>query len=232
MKIGIIAAEPEEMNAIKEKMTYSTKQEYFDLQFYEGEINGKRCTLVECGVGKVNAARTTQILIDRFYVDCVINVGSAGAANDQHNVGDIIIANKLIQYDFDVSDIGNYEKGEVCGVGKYFFSNDRLVYQCEQAIKEISSEEYKASVGSIGTADQFCSKPELSKKINDEFGVECLEMEGAAVGQVCTQCKIPFIVIRGISDTPNGNNKVDFHTYLELASKRAALIVEKLINKL
>jgi len=232
MKIGIIAAEPEEMLAIKEKMTYATKQEYFDLQFYEGEINGKRCTLVECGVGKVNAARTTQLLIDRFYVDCVINVGSAGATTDQHNVGDIIIGSKLVQYDFDITDIGDYEKGEICGIGKYFFSNDRLIYQCEQAIKELPSEEYHAIVGSIGTADQFCAKPELSKKINEEFGVDCLEMEGAAVAQVCTQCKLPFVVIRGISDTPNGNNKVDFHTYLELASKRAAMIVEKLINKI
>ena len=232
MRIGIIAAEPEEMLAIKEKMINIEQSKVYNLEFFKGEINSKECVLVTCGVGKVNAARTTQIIIDRYSVDCIINVGSAGGVNPELNIEDIVIGKKLVQYDFDITGVGNYEKGEICGIGKYINADEKLINLCQETVKEMKNKNFNIKIGTIASADYFAADPKKSQKTREEFNCECVEMEGAAVAQVCFLDDIPFLVIRGISDVPNGNNKIDFHTYLERASKRAAKILENLIEKM
>lgn len=232
MSIGIIAAENEEMMAIKNLMTEVEENKKYNLTFLKGKIKNKECVLVECGVGKVNAARTTQILIDNYDIECVINVGSAGAVNEELNVEDIVIGNKLVQYDFDITQIGNYEKGEICDVGKYMISNERLIKICEETMESFSDRNYKIKIGIIASADMFCAEPEKAKEIRKDFNAECVEMEGAAVAQVCFLDNIPFVVIRAISDTPNGNNKIDFHTFLKIASKRASEIINEIVEKI
>jgi len=227
--IGIIAAESKEMNEIKKLMKNIEEKDLFNLQFFTGIIEEAECVLVECGEGKVNAARTTQIMIDNFKIDKLVNVGSAGAINEDLNVKDVVIADKLVQYDFDISGLG-YEKGEICNIGKYIYCDKTLVEECKKAIENIENESYKVVIGTIATADSFCDKPEIAKMVRKEFNAECVEMEGAAVAQVCYLDKIPFLVIRGISDTPNGNNKIDFRKYLEIASKQSAKILQNLIK--
>ena len=227
--IGIIAAESKEMNEIKKLMKNIKEKDLFNLQFFTGKIEEAECVLVECGEGKVNAARTTQIMIDNFKIDKLVNVGSAGAINEDLNVKDVVIADKLVQYDFDISGLG-YEKGEICNIGKYIYCDKTLVEECKKAIENIENESYKVAIGTIATADSFCDKPEIAKMVRKEFNAECVEMEGAAVAQVCYLDKIPFLVIRGISDTPNGNNKIDFRKYLEVASKQSAKILQNLIK--
>lgn len=227
--IGIIAAESKEMNEIKKLMKNIEEKDLFNLQFFTGIIEETECVLVECGEGKVNAARTTQVMIDNFKIDKLVNVGSAGAINEDLNVKDVVIADKLVQYDFDISGLG-YEKGEICNIGKYIYCDKTLVEECKKAIENIENESYKVVIGTIATADSFCDKPEIAKMVRKEFNAECVEMEGAAVAQVCYLDKIPFLVIRGISDTPNGNNKIDFRKYLEIASKQSAKILQNLIN--
>jgi len=227
--IGIIAAESKEMNEIKKLMKNIEEKDLFNLQFFTGKIEEAECVLVECGEGKVNAARTTQIMIDNFKIDKLVNVGSAGAINEDLNVKDVVIADKLVQYDFDISGLG-YEKGEICNIGKYIYCDKTLVEECKKAIENIENESYKVVIGTIATADSFCDKPEIAKMVRKEFNAECVEMEGAAVAQVCYLDKIPFLVIRGISDTPNGNNKIDFRKYLEIASKQSAKILQNLIK--
>ena len=228
--IGIIAAESKEMNEIKNLMNDIEEKKIYNLCFYIGKIEEKQCVLVECGEGKVNAARTSQIMIDNFKISKLINVGSAGAVNENLNVKDVVIADKLVQYDFDISGLG-YEKGEICNIGKFIYCDKELVEHCKEAISELKDDDYKAIVGTIASADSFCDKPEIAKMVRNDFGAECVEMEGAAVAQVCFLDKIPFLVIRGISDTPNGNNKIDFKTYLELAAKQSAIILKKLLQK-
>lgn len=232
MRIGIIAAENAEMMAIKEIMNDIKEETVYNLVFTLGNIENKECVLVECGVGKVNAARTTQILIDKYSVDYVINVGSAGGVNKELNILDIVIGNKLVQYDFDISGAGNYEKGEICGTGKFFNSDDRLVELSKEIIENMEGRDFNIVVGSIGSADLFCTDPKLGAKTREEFGVECVEMEGAAIAQVCMLDNIPFLVIRGVSDSPNGNNDIDFHTYLGIVSKRVATILKQLVSKI
>ena len=120
--VGIIAAMQEEMQEIKLKMTYIVEQKYKDLTFYKGKIYNKDCILVKCGVGKVNAARVTQLLIDKYNISKIINVGSAGSIKDTIKYGDIIIGKELVQYDFDITAFG-HEKGYITDIGKFFYSN-------------------------------------------------------------------------------------------------------------
>ena len=232
MKIGIIAAENAEMMAIKEIMNNIKEETVYNLVFTLGNIENKECVLVECGVGKVNAARTAQILIDKYSVDYVINVGSAGGVNKDLNILDIVIGDKLVQYDFDISGAGNYEKGEICGTGKFFNSDNRLVELSKDIIENMEDRDFNIIVGSIGSADLFCTDSNLGAKTREEFGVECVEMEGAAIAQVCMLDSIPFLVIRGVSDSPNGNNDIDFHTYLGIVSNRVATILKQLVSKI
>lgn len=230
--IGIIAAEEKEMIAIKDNMTNILEEEIFELKFIKGNIENQLCVLVECGVGKVNAARTTQIMIDKFNPSYVINVGTAGGLTNELKVKDIVIGKDLVQHDFDITGVGNYEKGEIARTGKFFKSDENLVKLCKNTMEEYKNRDFNIKIGRIVTGDWFASNLEKSLKIQKEFNADCIEMEGAAIAQVCTLDRIPFLVIRGISDTPNGNNEIDFHTYIEEVSKRVGEILKLLIKKI
>ena len=186
--------------------------------------------LVKSGVGKVNAARTTQILIDKLNVKSVINVGSAGALNPFLNIGDIVIADKLIQHDFDITAF-DHDKGYITGVGDYIYSNDELVKKLQNTVNKIENKAYKVITGVIASGDIFCTDINMKNKIYSKFNAECVEMEGAAIAQVCYLDKIPFVVLRSISDSPNGNNAIVFDEFVKLASKRCAEILKEFLKK-
>jgi len=223
---GIIAAMQEEMQEIQKIMKNIQKIEIYGLNFIKGEINDKLVVLVEAGVGKVNATRTAQLLIDKFDIDVVINIGSAGSANDKLNIGDIVIGKKLVQHDFDITAFG-HPKGYISNVGQYLESDNQLMKKMEKAIKDLGNIDFKILVGTIASGDIFCTDIKMKEKIRNKFEADAIEMEGAAIAQVCKLDDIPFIVIRGISDSPNGNNEITFEQYLEKASKRCAQIIEK-----
>ena len=215
MSIGIIVATDEELIEMKNIMDSYEEKDIYELTFVKGKINSKKVIVVKCGIGKVNAARTTQILIDNFKISKIINIGAAGGINPELKIQDIVIGEKIVQYDFDTTSAGDYEKGEIQGIGKFIRSDYELINICKKVLEKRVDNSIKVVIGTIATADIFCSDPEIAKEVREEFGAECVEMEGAAIAQVCFLDKIPFLVIRGISDTPNGNNKVDFHIYLE-----------------
>jgi len=221
--IGIIVAELEELAAIKDIMSNIEEIHIYNLNIYKGIISNKVYLLVRAGVGKVNAARTTQILIDKFDIDYIINLGSAGGLNNELNIGDIVIGEKLVQHDFDVTAFGR-EKGFIPETGKYFES----YYTLLKKLESIHLDDVKVVKGTIATGDTFCTSKELKNSIHKEFNADCIEMEGAAVAQVCHLNNIPFIVLRSISDIPNGNNHIDFNEYLKLASINCAKILEQL----
>lgn len=221
--IGIIVAEIKELEAIKEIMRSIEEIKVYNLTLFKGEINNKKYILVRSGVGKVNAARVTQILIDKFDIEYIINTGSAGALNDNLNIGDIVIGEDLIQHDFDVTAFGR-EKGYIPETGKVFKSDENIIKKCEN----IKLENVKIVKGIITSGDIFCTDVKMKEKIRQKFQSDCVEMEGAASAQVCYLNKIPFIVIRSISDIPNGNNELDFNEYLEFASKNCAEFIRQL----
>lgn len=236
--IGIIAAMEEEAKEIKELMQESGEIEefsYYEKQFLKGKIQQKECILVKSGVGKVNAARTTQLLIDHFSVNAIINVGSAGALNEQLDYGDIVISTACIQHDFDITCFG-HPKGYITDLGVKIIADETLVSTLKRVInKKMIGEKMKNGkliTGIIATGDQFYNSPEIKKELRKEFDAECDDMEGAAIAQVCYLCHVPFVVIRSISDKPKIKEKVDFYEYLEIASKRCATLVKEFLQEL
>lgn len=229
MSIGIIVATDEELIETKNIMDSFEEKNVYELTFIKGKISNKKVIAVKCGIGKVNAARTTQILIDKFDVDKIINIGAAGGVNPDLKIQDIVIGERLVQYDFDVSSSGDYEKGEIQGVGKYIKSDYELINVCRRVLEKRIEKDVNVIIGTIATADIFCSDPEDAKKAREEFEADCVEMEGAAVAQVCYLDKVPFLVIRGISDTPDGENEMEYYTYCHIAAKRAADLLQDLL---
>ena len=229
MKIGIIFPMKEELDAIQEFFKLENTYTIFDLEFFVGTINDVECVLVECGVGKVNAARTAQILIDNYKVDYVFNIGVAGGISDKLHVGDIVIGSSLVQHDFDITAF-NREKGFIPNVGKYIESDEYL----RSIACEILDEENDDTVtcGVIAIGDIFCTDINMSNKINSKFDALCVEMEGASIAQVCYLSHIPFLVLRSISDVPNNDNVVTYEEFLISSSKRIATCMNKLLGKL
>lgn len=231
-KIGIIVAMEEEQNAVKNLMKDIELEEIYELDFYRGKIKDKKCVLVQSGVGKVNAARTTQILINKYKVDRIINVGSAASINPMLNIGDVLIGKHVVQHDFDITAFG-HSKGYITGVGDKISCDSDFFKKFENKIKiekefnnkDKNKRNYNIKLGIIATGDVFCSDVSISDEISATFNADAVDMECAAIGQVCYLDNIPFNVIRGVSDTPNGKNANIFDDNLELASKRACEVL-------
>ena len=224
-KIGIILAMHEEFEEVVKIMTEKTKKSIKNVLFIEGKIENTDCVIVESGVGKVNAARITQMMIDKFDIEYIINLGSAGALNPKLQIGDIVIGEKLVQHDFDITAFG-HKKGYITGVGEMLYSNIDLLNYFKETIEKMSKETYKIKIGTIASGDIFCTDPYMKNKIFTKFNADCVEMEGAAIAQVSYLNSIPFIVVRSISDSPNGKNAITYDKFLELASKRCARIFQ------
>lgn len=227
-KIGIIFAMEEELRELLKYLEIEKEYEIFNLKFYEGKISSNEVILVESGVGKVNAARTCQILIDNMKVDYIFNVGVAGGISNELNVLDIVIGESLVQHDFDITAF-NHPKGYIPNVGVNINSDEYLIRIAKSCIED---SDYKVLSGIIASGDIFCTEASMSEKINKKFNALCLEMEGASIAQVCSLDNIPFLVLRSISDTPNGNNKLTYEEFLEQSSKNIANYMLKILEKL
>jgi adenosylhomocysteine nucleosidase len=218
--IGIIGAMTEEVDAILAIMEDPIKTEHYGVKFHTGEINGQACVVCKSGVGKVNAARSTQIMVDRFDPAYIINVGSAGALEPSLDIGDIVISDSCIQHDADITAFG-HPKGYIGGVW-YIEADPRLVEQCKKTIELSVDNKYNICIGTVASGDQFISSEEKKKELHQEFGAWCAEMEGAAIAYVCHLCGKPFVVIRSISDKSVKGNALEFREFLELSSARCA----------
>lgn len=228
-KIGIIFAMEEELFAIKKYLTVSKERQIYELKFLEGTINNVDCVLVESGVGKVNAARTTQILIDNYDIEYIINAGVAGGIDNNLNVGDIVIGKFLVQHDFDITAF-DHEKGYIPNTDIYIEADKYLTSLAENTIKH--TENTSVKVGTIASGDIFITEKNMSEKIHSRFNALCVEMEGASIAQVCYLCKIPFLILRSISDVPNNNNKITYEKFLETSTQVVAESLYNLLGKI
>lgn len=225
MKIGIIFAMNEELNALKKYLSINRINKIYELEFFEGVIENTECVLVECGIGKVNAARCTQVLIDNYDLDYIFNIGVAGGVSSDLKVGDIVVGEKLVQHDFDITAF-DHEKGYVPNIGgKFINTSDYLVNLSKKS-------DISVKYGVIASGDIFCTDVNMSNKINNKFNALCVEMEGAAVAQVCYLCKIPFLIIRSISDVPNNENYITFDEFLLDASDKVANYLISMLSKI
>lgn len=229
-RIGIIVAMQEELEEIKEYVEDINEKEIKHITFIEGKVEEKNVVLVQCGIGKVNAAMVTQALIDSYNIEYIVNIGVAGALNPMLNIGDVVIADKLIQHDFDITAFG-HSKGYITGVGDFIQTDENLRNKLEKLNHNNKDNEYKIKLGIIASGDIFCTDIEMKNKIYSKFDADCVEMEGAAIAQVCYLNEIPFVVMRSISDSPNGKNAITFDKFLKIASKRIANLLVEFIKE-
>lgn len=215
--IGIIGAMDCEVNQLKSKLDNAEILQVGELTFNIGKINNHNIIVVKSGVGKVNAALCTQYIIDKFKPDFIINSGIGGGIACGLSVGDLVVGTELVQYDFDVSAIG-YARGYMCtGVNPdkptIFYSDKNLIEKFEKAVS-IAAPSLNVHKGIIATGDCFISDINKKKEIREIFNASAVEMEGAAIAQVASINKIPFIIVRAISDLADDCAAVE-HEFVE-----------------
>jgi len=220
----------EEIALIKEKTDIISSREIVGLEFHVGKMHGNSVVLVCSGIGKVNAAICTQALIDMYGVDYVINVGVAGALSTELTIGDIVISSDVVQHDMDCVGFG-YEPGIIPRLETSFFKADaELVRMAHEACEAVADK--KAIVARIASGDQFVSDSESKSRIWGTFKAHCVEMEGAAIAQTAWLNKIPFVIIRAISDKANEEATVSFDKFVEIAAKKSSDAVEEMVKSI
>ncbi len=220
----------EEVALLREKISNQEQETIAGCEFTTGSMDGAEVILLRSGIGKVNAAMSTTILLDRFKPDYVINTGSAGGFHPDLNVGDVVISSEVRHHDVDVTAFG-YEYGQVPQLPAAFEANSGLVEIAEEAAKEIGS--VQVVKGLIATGDSFMNDPKRVDAIRDKFlNLQAVEMEAAAIAQVSYQFGIPFVIIRSLSDIAGKESDVSFEQYLEKAALHSASLVMKIVEKL
>ncbi len=227
-QIGIIVAMDEEREEILDIMTDVKVEQVYNLRFLKGKIQEKNCILVKSGIGKVNAARTAQIMINKYDLQYVINIGAGGSINPLLNIGDVLIGKNVIQHDFDITAFG-HSKGYITGVGDRVECTMELVEEFKQMIESMPERNYKMKIGTIATGDIFCTEFWMKDKIRAKFDADVVDMECGAIAQVCYLDNIPFAAIRAISDIPNKVNAKTFDENVKLASKRCSNILKEFL---
>lgn len=230
MKIGIIGAMHEEIVELKNSMTAINEVQINNLKFYEGKLCSKDIVLVESGIGKVNAAISTTLLISIFKVDKIIFTGVAGAVNPNIKVTDIVIATDLVESDMDVTAGGNYKLGEIPRMESSYFKADPYLFTLAESVATKLFGTEKVHKGRIISRDEFVASSEKVKKLKEIFEAECVEMEGAAVAHVCEVMNIPFIVLRSISDKADDEAEMTFDEFVKVAAKNSKSIVEGILS--
>jgi len=230
-RVGIIGAMDEEVIILKEEMDIIETKKIASMDFYVGKIVDKDVVLVRCGIGKVNAAFCTQILIDTFKVNVIINTGVAGAMNDKLNILDVVVSDDVLYHDFDVTGFG-YKIGEIPRMDSSVFKADeKLVNIAVKAAESILQNE-RVFRGRVVSGDVFVSSAELKEKINKEFSAYCTEMEGAAIGHVSYLNNTPFVIIRAMSDKADGSAHSNFNEFVEKASNNSKDIVKSILEQI
>lgn len=219
--IGIIVAEEKELIEVKKIMNNKHEKNIYEKTFYIGSIEEKEVVLIKSNVGKVNSARVTQILIDNFNIELVVNAGTAGSVDNSLEIGDVVVATELVQHDFDTTPFGR-KLGEIENIGESIKVDENLLKLFD---------DINVRKGIIASGDKFIVKRVEKDNIRNIFKAVCIEMEGASIAQVCFLSKIPFLVIRSITDKLDGSSKVDFETFLESSSKRATNILKEVLKK-
>ncbi|MFC6465417.1 5'-methylthioadenosine/adenosylhomocysteine nucleosidase [Marinilactibacillus sp. GCM10026970] len=229
MKIGVIAAMEQEVKELLKQLEHKEEITIANQTFYNGRIQGQEITLVQSGIGKVNASIATTLLIQTFNVDAVINTGSAGGIGKGLRVGDLVVSTELSYNDADARVFG-YTFGQIPQMPAVFSADPSLN---DQVIAAASETSWNVSSGIIVTGDSFIARKDQTDKIR-EFFPEALvtEMEGAAVAQTCYQFNTPFTVIRALSDTSDEEASVSFDEFIELAGKQSADLVLRFIKNI
>lgn len=226
--IGLIGAMDEEIRLLLESMEDVQTSSVAGITYHEGKIGEKKVVLCKSGVGKVNAAVCTQVLVDHYHVDAVVFTGVAGALDPELEIGDIVISKACMQHDMDVTPLG-FARGIIPYQETSIFPADPVLVELALQVSRRLFDG-KAKEGLILSGDQFVADRELVKLLHGQLGGTCTEMEGSAVAQVCHMNGLPYVVIRSMSDKADGSAHVNFTEFTQLASKHSYQIVEGMLR--
>ena len=231
MKIGIIGAMDEEILALRNEMEQVKETETASMIFCEGILSGKEVVLVRSGIGKVNMAVCTQILASHFNVEKVLNTGIAGSLCNEINIGDIVVSTDAMQHDFDATVFG-YKKGEIPRMETSTFEADKEMTALAKCVCETVNPDIQVFTGRVVSGDQFISNDQVKEAIVKHFNGLCTEMEGAAMAQVAWLNKIPFVIIRAISDKADHSAEVDYDEFEAKAIEHTVKLVRQMISEM
>ena len=247
--IGILGAMAQEIDEVKAILTEKTIVKIANREFVVGKINNVRCVVAFSKWGKVAASITATLLIQEFAVTDLIFIGTAGAMAKKMTIGDIVVAKRLVQHDLDARPI--MSRFELPLLNRVYVNTDPeltalvghaieqvLMKGVEKIVGKEAAEEFGLAptlhFGDIASGDQFINSIEKRDKILSLLpDTQCVEMEGAAVAQVCLEFNVPFTVIRTISDTADHNARVDFGRFIaEVANAYSRAIITEIMHEI
>lgn len=230
-KIGIIGAMEEEVNKLKELMEDVNINCIASMNFYEGSLKGSPLVVVRSGIGKVNAAICTQILVDRYEVDLVINTGVAGSLRNEIDIADIVLSTDALQHDMDATGFG-YEMGVIPRMEQSIFQADKKLIEMAKSVCDEVLPLLGVHVGRIVSGDQFVSDSDKKEWLVKTFDGYCTEMEGAAIAQAAYLNNIPFLIIRAVSDKADNSAEMTYSEFEAIAIDNTFILLMGLIKKI
>ena len=232
MKLGIIGAMDVEVATLKACMTAKVERTVAGSVYCEGRLEGLPAVVVQCGVGKVNAALCVQALCDCFGVTHIVNTGVAGSLNAKLDIGDFVISRAAMYHDFDCHTLNpNYPVGQVPGLPVRAFPADTMLTELAFSAADTLCPGH-AHIGMVASGDQFVCNKEHKQAIIENTGALCTEMEGAAIAHGAWRNGVPFVVIRAISDKADDSAEMDYPTFEAIAAKRCAEVTRQMAKAL
>ena len=226
--IGIIGALAEEVEALIGSLGEHHCDTVGGISFHTGILESKRVVIARCGVGKVFAAMCAEAMIIKYSPSLIINTGVGGALAAGLTTSDIVIADRLCQHDMDTSALGD-PKGLISGINRIYFDSDpRAVEILKNAAQALSM---RAFVGTVASGDKFVATKDDKDRILSDFGASACEMEGGAIAHTAFVNDTPFVVIRAISDSADGDATMDYPTFLPIAAKKSSALALALVKE-
>ena len=229
--VGIIGAMAEEVAGLVATMQDVREWTMGGMTFYEGMLEDVPVVLVQSGVGKVNAAACAQIVAGHFRARCILNTGIAGSLQNTLHIGDIVVSTDAVQHDVDAT-VWGYAPGEVPGMGCASYPADEaLIALAEDVCREVNPE-IGVFRGRIASGDAFIADAGRKERIREDFQADCVEMEGAAIAQICSRNHTPFLILRAVSDQADGSAVADNETFTEEVLRRNDRLIRSMLRRL
>ena len=229
--IGIIGALEDEVAQLKKNMEIEETTEVASLSFCRGKLSGREIVVVRSGIGKVNAAICTQILVDQFHVDVIINTGIAGSLDAEIDIGDIVISTDAVEHDMDASIFGD-PIGQIPQMDTFSFPADESLVKLAKEVNEKANPDVHTWIGRVVSGDQFVSSGEKKEQLIRVFDAKCTEMEGAAIAHAAYLNKISCVIIRAISDKADNSAVVDYPAFEAAAIRHSVRLIEALVSEI
>ena len=229
--IGIIGAMEDEVAQLKKNMEIEEATEVASLSFCRGKLSGREVVVVRSGIGKVNAAICTQILVDQFHVDVIINTGIAGSLDAEIDIGDIVISTDAVEHDMDASIFGD-PIGQIPQMDTFSFPADESLVKLAKEVNEKANPDVHTWIGRVVSGDQFVSSGEKKEQLIRVFDAKCTEMEGAAIAHAAYLNKISCVIIRAISDKADNSAVVDYPAFEAAAIRHSVRLIEALVSEI